>query len=178
MPELAGDLRFIDSTQVKVHQDGCNPAGGQQDQDMGKTKGGLNTKIHAAVDSRERQAGLDVLASQFGEIRENFVNCQVRGQVLQDVIYGKSPAADARLSTALAGLNGDDVLVIRAPMVSAFARLFNLPAHSEECPCHAPSGVGTALIWLAANGNPREENAVTGDGSRSQLGFPAYRPKN
>ena len=52
MPELAGDLRFIDSTHVKVHQDGCNPAGGQQGQDMGKTKGGLNTKIHAAVDRK------------------------------------------------------------------------------------------------------------------------------
>lgn len=52
MPELTGDLRFIDSTHVKVHQDGSNPAGGQQAQDMGKTKGGLNTKIHAGVDKK------------------------------------------------------------------------------------------------------------------------------
>jgi transposase len=52
MPELAGNLRFIDSTHVKVHQDGSNPAGGQQGQDMGKTKGGLNTKIHAGVDKK------------------------------------------------------------------------------------------------------------------------------
>jgi len=52
MPELAGETRFIDSTFVKVHQDGANPAGGQQCQDMGRTKGGLNTKVHAAVDKR------------------------------------------------------------------------------------------------------------------------------
>jgi len=52
MPELVGETRFIDSTFVKVHQDGANPAGGQQGQDMGRTKGGLNTKVHAAVDKK------------------------------------------------------------------------------------------------------------------------------
>ena len=52
MPELAGETRFIDSTFVKVHQDGANPAGGQQGRDMGRTKGGLNTKVHAAVDKK------------------------------------------------------------------------------------------------------------------------------
>ena len=31
----------------KVHADGSNPAGGQAAQAMGRTKGGLNTKIHA-----------------------------------------------------------------------------------------------------------------------------------
>lgn len=56
MPELSGELRFVDSTHVKVHQDGSNPAGGQQGQDMGRTKGGLNTKIHAAVDKKGNPA--------------------------------------------------------------------------------------------------------------------------
>lgn len=44
-------MRFLDSTHVKVHCDGANPRGGQENQAMGKTKGGLNTKIHALVDN-------------------------------------------------------------------------------------------------------------------------------
>lgn len=47
-----GTLRFLDSTHAKVHCAGANPQGGQEDQAMGRTKGGLNTKIHAVVDNR------------------------------------------------------------------------------------------------------------------------------
>jgi hypothetical protein len=39
---------------VKVHADGSNPAGGQVSQAMGRTKGGLNTKIHAVVNARSQ----------------------------------------------------------------------------------------------------------------------------
>ena len=38
-PELAAGWHFIDSTHVKVHADGSNPAGGQASQAMGRTKG-------------------------------------------------------------------------------------------------------------------------------------------
>jgi hypothetical protein len=48
-PELVPGWFFVDSTHVKVHADGSNPAGGQAPQAMGRTKGGLNTKIHAVV---------------------------------------------------------------------------------------------------------------------------------
>ena len=53
-PELAPGWHFIDSTHVKVHADGSNPAGGQALQAMGRTKGGLNTKIHALVNARSQ----------------------------------------------------------------------------------------------------------------------------
>jgi transposase len=46
------NLGMIDSTHIKVHRDGDNPAGGQEKQAMSRTKGGLNTKLHAAVDGR------------------------------------------------------------------------------------------------------------------------------
>src|SRR5712675_3755052 len=36
-PELASGWHFIDSTHVKVHADGSNPAGGQASQAMGRT---------------------------------------------------------------------------------------------------------------------------------------------
>jgi len=45
-----GKTRFLDATHVKVHQDAANPAGGQQNQAIGRTKGGLNSKVTALVD--------------------------------------------------------------------------------------------------------------------------------
>ena len=53
-PGLAPGWHFVDSTHVKVHADGSNPAGGQASQAMGRTKGGLNTKIHAVVNTRSQ----------------------------------------------------------------------------------------------------------------------------
>ena len=53
-PELAPGWHFVDSTHVKVHADGSNPAGGQAALAMGRTKGGLNTKIHALVNARSQ----------------------------------------------------------------------------------------------------------------------------
>jgi transposase len=45
-----GETVYVDASHVKVHQCGLNPAGGRETQAMGLTKGGWNTKIHAAVD--------------------------------------------------------------------------------------------------------------------------------
>jgi len=42
-------LGAMDSTHVKVHRSGCNPAGGQAVQAIGTSRGGLNTKLHAIV---------------------------------------------------------------------------------------------------------------------------------
>ena len=39
---------------MKVHADGSNSAGAQALQAMGRTKGGLNTKIHALVNVRSQ----------------------------------------------------------------------------------------------------------------------------
>ena len=52
---LKGKRRFLDSTCVKVHRCAMNPPGGGPEA-MGRTKGGMNTKIHAVVD----EAGLPV----------------------------------------------------------------------------------------------------------------------
>jgi transposase len=63
-----GGRRFLDSTHVKVHRSGCNPAGGQEHQAMGRTKGGLNTKLHAVVDGRGRPVALLLGAGQEADI--------------------------------------------------------------------------------------------------------------
>ena len=59
--------RAIDSTCIKVHKDGANPAGGQFTQALGRTKGGLNTKIHAAVDGKGRPVSIVLTPGQAGD---------------------------------------------------------------------------------------------------------------
>ena len=44
-----GRVGAMDSTHVKVHRSGCNPAGGQAALAIGTSRGGLNTKLHAIV---------------------------------------------------------------------------------------------------------------------------------
>ena len=50
----AGTLWSIDSTSCKVHKHGHGGAEGPEIQDIGTSKGGSNTKIHALVDSKRR----------------------------------------------------------------------------------------------------------------------------
>jgi transposase len=57
-----GELRHLDSSHIKVHQDASNPAGGQENQGFGRTKGGLNTKVTALVDGRGRALQLTLAA--------------------------------------------------------------------------------------------------------------------
>lgn len=51
--ELFSDDEYvmIDSTIMRVHQDGSNPKGGQVRHAMGRSKGGLSSKIHMACDA-------------------------------------------------------------------------------------------------------------------------------
>jgi transposase len=55
-----GQIRSLDCSHVKVHADGSNPAGGQEGQAMGRTKGGLNSKVAATVDALGRPVQLAV----------------------------------------------------------------------------------------------------------------------
>ena len=49
-----GTLRHLDCSHIKLHQDGTNPPGGQLAQAIGRTKGGLNTKLAAVADQHGR----------------------------------------------------------------------------------------------------------------------------
>ena len=55
-----GELRHLDCSHIKLHQHGANPPGGQLAQAMGRTKGGLNTKLSAVVDARGRATALSL----------------------------------------------------------------------------------------------------------------------
>lgn len=56
--DAVGELRHLDCSHIKLHQHGANPQGGQAAQAMGRTKGGLNTKLSAVVDARGRAVAL------------------------------------------------------------------------------------------------------------------------
>jgi hypothetical protein len=59
----------LDATHVKAHQDGTNPRGGQASQAIGRTRGGLNTKVTALVDSKGRALQLVVDSGNQADIR-------------------------------------------------------------------------------------------------------------
>ena len=63
-----GRLRFIDGSHIKLHQFGCNPAGGQTAQAIGRTKGGLNTKLCAVVEGEGRLMAAVIAPGQTYEV--------------------------------------------------------------------------------------------------------------
>ena len=83
-PELAPGWHFVDSTHVKVHADGSNPAGGQALQAMGRTKGGLNTKIHALVNARSQALVIGLSGGNQADISlaEALTECLPEGSTL------------------------------------------------------------------------------------------------
>ena len=101
-----GTTRFIDSTHVKLHQDGANPAGGQGEQAIGRTKGGLNSKITAVVESHGRAVALSLHPGPCSDIRTADEHaCLLRGRTLvadkgfdADALPASLTSADARAS--------------------------------------------------------------------------------
>jgi transposase len=61
-----GQIRSMDTTCIKVHMHGANPAGGQTAQAMGRTKGGLNTKLAMIVDALGRPVAMRLAPANLG----------------------------------------------------------------------------------------------------------------
>ena len=59
---------YVDSTLIKVHRSGLNAAGGRDWQAVGLTKGGWNTKLHAAVDGKGRPCSLLLTAGHVADV--------------------------------------------------------------------------------------------------------------
>jgi transposase len=92
-PELVPGWHFLDSTHVKVHADGSNPAGGQAAQAMGRTKGGLNTKIHAVINARSQALVMALSSGNEADISlaEELTECLPQGSiVVADKAYDSS----------------------------------------------------------------------------------------
>ncbi|MFG1477000.1 IS5 family transposase [Xanthobacter agilis] len=66
-----GDIVMIDSTCVRVHQHGANGKKGDSDDGgMGRSRGGLTSKIHALVDAEGRPVSLRLTAGQVADCSE------------------------------------------------------------------------------------------------------------
>ena len=63
-----GRVRFVDGSHIKLHQFGTNPAGGQSAHAIGRTKGGLNTKLCALVEGRGRLMAAALAPGQTYEV--------------------------------------------------------------------------------------------------------------
>ena len=63
-----GRVLFIDGSHIKLHQFGTNPAGGQSAQAIGRTKGGLNTKLCALVEGHGRLVSAVLAPGQMYEV--------------------------------------------------------------------------------------------------------------
>ncbi|MFG1404437.1 IS5 family transposase [Xanthobacter sediminis] len=86
-----GDIVMIDSSCVRVHQHGgCRQKGGDDDRCMGRSRGGLTTKIHALVDAEGRPIHLALTAGQAGDApagRELLAHLAPGGILLADKAY-------------------------------------------------------------------------------------------
>jgi transposase len=81
-----GGLRHIDCSHIKPHQDGTNPRGGQALQAIGRTKGGINTKLAAIVDGQGRAVALGLAAGQRHDLHdvEPLLPCLRRHRAVAD----------------------------------------------------------------------------------------------
>jgi transposase len=78
-----GKLRFLDASHIKVHQDASNPAGGQQQQAIGRTNGGLNTKLSVWVDGCGRVISVSLAPGQQADVRvaQRWSHPKLRGTI-------------------------------------------------------------------------------------------------
>lgn len=71
LSELAGDADreylMIDSSSSRVHQDAAGPPGGQLAHAMGRSKGGLSSKVHMACDALGYPLGFIVTAANVND---------------------------------------------------------------------------------------------------------------
>lgn len=86
-------MRFLDSTHIKVHRAGCNPEGGQENQAMGISRGGLNTKIHAMIDLAGNPLSLLLSPGNEADIllAESVIGDVTEGTLVADKGYDSDP---------------------------------------------------------------------------------------
>lgn len=84
---------YLDATHIKVHRSGLNPEGGRETQALGLTKGGWNTKVHAAVDHRGAPRALLLSAGNEADI--SHATDVLEGLPAQMVVADKGDDSDA-----------------------------------------------------------------------------------
>ncbi len=70
-------IRALDGSYVRVHQDGANPVGGQKRELMGRSRGGLTSKIHLLCNSQGKPLRVLLSAGDCADI--NLAHAMVEG---------------------------------------------------------------------------------------------------
>jgi transposase len=109
-----GRVRFVDGTHIKLHQFGTNPAGGQRSQAIGRTKGGLNTKLCAVVEGRGRLMAAVLAPGQMYEVE------------------AAAPLLDTLKNVMLVGDKGFDADALRHKLLTQHC-LASIPPRSGRC---------------------------------------------
>ena len=94
-----GKVRLVDGTHIRVHQCATNPAGGAQNQAMGKTRGGRNTKLMAMTEAHGKVVALALVEGQAYEAHH--VAGLLRGDLHGLIIVGDKAYDDDGLRREL-----------------------------------------------------------------------------
>lgn len=80
---------MIDSSIIRDHQHAAGARGGQDDQALGRSKGGFSTKIHAKVDSFGMPLAFILTPGQEHEIKtaSTLLSSEVSEYLLADKAY-------------------------------------------------------------------------------------------
>jgi transposase len=79
-----GDIQMIDSTSVRAHQQAATAKKGCADHYLGRSRGGLTTKIHVVVDSQGLPIRFGLTAGQAhdGQIAATLLDHLSRGTIV------------------------------------------------------------------------------------------------
>jgi transposase len=102
---------FMDSTHCKVHQHSNGP-GSPEDQAIGKSRGGLNTKIHLLVDVLGRLAAPIVVTS--GNVSDITVAPVLQEDVVNTAAVGDKGYDSRELRDTLRGQDGEPCIPARS----------------------------------------------------------------
>ena len=98
-----GNVQMIDTSVVRVHQQGATGKRGGRDRCLGRSRGGLTTKIYALVDAQGRPIQLKLTAGQASDIASA---AELIGHLTPGAMLMADKGYDANALRALVGERG------------------------------------------------------------------------
>ncbi|WP_422271723.1 IS5 family transposase [Bradyrhizobium sp.] len=124
---------MLDSTIVRAHQQAATGKGGPKNQALGRSRGGLTTKIHMLADSLGRPLRIIVTAGQTGDI--TVAPALLEGQTAEAVLADKAYDSNA-LRAVIAGIGATAVIPsnrTRKVIIPHDAGIYKLRNRIERC---------------------------------------------
>jgi transposase len=147
-----GDVQMIDSSSVRVHQHAANTIESGGDRCMGRSRGGLTTKIHALTDAHGLQLELVLTPGQAADCP---TAAKLLGRLREETILLADKAYDADWSAA--------ALRRLTPR-----RMFRLRSPAAGAPVSAPCSIANAT---SSSGSSTKSNIAAASPSVSGSGI-------